>query len=253
MPRMCLEVEYVGTPYHGWQRQKPGLLTVQGVLEHALSQLCAHSVQVVAAGRTDRGVHACRQIVHFDTPTARPLKAYIFGTNYFLPSEIRVHAAKWVSPAFHARFSALSREYTYHILNARVASAILHNRVLLHPPILDAQLMHEAAQLFLGEHDFSSFRSQGCQAKSPCKVVSMSEVRREGDMIYFSIRANGFLYNMVRNIVGVLLVIGEQKKPVSWVTEVLEARARTAAAVTIPPQGLYFMKALYPEYLFESF
>jgi tRNA pseudouridine38-40 synthase len=247
MPRILLEVEYVGTAYHGWQRQGPGVASIQAELEAALARLVQHPVEVVAAGRTDKGVHARCQRVHFDTSAERDLYAYIAGTNHYLPADIRVHDACVVSPDFHARFSARARHYHYHILNQLVASSILHDRVLWHRAPLDVALMHQAAQYLVGTHDFSSFRSQECQAKSPIKTLHFCNVVRQDALIVVDVKANGFLHHMVRNIVGVLLKIGEQKQPPEWMQFVLEARRRDAAATTIPPQGLYFVGVDYPE------
>ena len=246
MPRILLEVEYVGTAYHGWQRQTSEIASIQATLEAALAQLLQHPVTVVAAGRTDKGVHACCQVVHFDTTAERPLYAFIAGTNHYLPPDIRVHSAKIVSEDFHARFSAQARRYHYHILNQPVASSILHDRVLWHRPLLDVALMHEAAQYLLGTHDFSSFRSHECQAKSPIKTMHFCDVRRQDHLIVVDVKANGFLHHMVRNIVGVLLEVGEKKQPAEWMQAVLLAKRREAAAMTIPPQGLYFTGVDYP-------
>ncbi len=246
MPRILLEVEYVGTAYHGWQRQQSGIASVQATLEAALSALVQHPIVLVAAGRTDKGVHARCQVVHFDTSVARPLHAYITGANHYLPSDIRVHAAKCVPDDFHARFSAQARHYHYHILNQPVASSILHDRVLWHRLTLDVDLMHKAAQYMVGTHDFSSFRSRECQAKSPVKTVHFCKVTRQESLIVIDIKANGFLHHMVRNIVGVLLKVGEKKQAPEWAQEVLSAQRRDAAAMTIPPQGLYFMGVDYP-------
>lgn len=246
MPRIRLEVEYLGISYHGFQSQASGIVTVQETIENALAQLCNHPVRVVAAGRTDRGVHAHRQTLHFDTHACRSKEAFLFGTNYFLPPDIRVQRVSFVPDTFNARFSALTRSYQYRILNMPVDSAILHQRILWYPKKLDHALMHEAVQYLLGEHDFSAFRAQGCQAKSPVRTVLHAEVLRNEETLLFNIEANGFLYNMVRNITGSLLAIGTQKKPVAWMQEVLISKDRTLAAMTIPPHGLYFMKATYP-------
>ncbi len=246
MPRILLEVEYVGTAYHGWQRQTPDIVSVQGTLEAALARLVQHPVEVVAAGRTDRGVHARCQMVHFDTTARRPVHAFITGTNHFLPPDIRVHAARVVPDTFHARFSAQARQYHYHILNQPVASSILHDRVLWHRLPLDLEKMQEGAQYLVGTHDFSSFRSQECQAKSPIKTLHFCEIRRQDHLMIVDVKANGFLHHMVRNIVGVLLEIGQKKKEPQWMESVLAAKSRRAAAMTIPPQGLYFVGVDYP-------
>ncbi len=247
MPRILLEVEYVGTAYHGWQRQTPEIPSIQATLESALAKIVQHPVEVVAAGRTDKGVHARCQMVHFDTSAERALYAYITGANHYLPPDIRVHSAQVVPEDFHARFSAQARRYHYHILNQPVASSILHQRVLWHRLPLELELMQQAAQYLVGTHDFSSFRSQECQAKSPIKTLHFCNILREGPLIIVDVKANGFLHHMVRNIVGVLLEIGGKKQPPEWMREVLLAQRREAAAMTIPPQGLYFVGVDYPE------
>ncbi len=246
MPRIVLEVEYLGTHYYGWQRQISSLPSIQGTLEAALEKIVQHPVTTVAAGRTDRGVHARRQTVHFDANVVRQMDAYISGVNHFLPGDIRVHQAKEVADTFHARFSAQARSYQYLILNDRVGSAISENRVLWHPIPLDAGTMAEGAKYLVGAHDFSSFRGRDCQAKSPHKTVHFCTVKRESNLIVLDIKADGFLHHMVRNIVGVLIQIGEGRHAPEWVVEVFAAKDRTAAAMTIPPEGLYFMEAEYP-------
>lgn len=246
MPRIALEVEYVGTHYHGWQRQACDLPSVQGTLEVALEHIAQHSVTAIAAGRTDKGVHARRQVVHFDTSKPRRLEAYVTGVNRYLPQDIRVHRAQQMPEDFHARFSAVARSYQYLLRNDRVASAIMEGRVLTHPIPLQLEAMQAAASHLLGHHDFSSFRGRDCQAKSPYKTIYTCRFHRQNELIVLDIKADGFLHHMVRNILGVLIQVGEGRHPPAWVVEVLAAKNREAAAMTVPPDGLYFMEVDYP-------
>jgi tRNA pseudouridine38-40 synthase len=246
MPRIALGLEYCGTEFRGWQRQ-PDLPSVQETLETAISAIVQHPVEVVAAGRTDRGVHAVGMVAHFDTEAEHPETAFVFGVNRFLPSSIKVHWAQYVDEEFHARFKAVYRRYQYVILNTSTASPLLHERVFWHPIPLDAALMQQAADLLVGEHDFTSVRGKDCQARTPVKKVHFCKVTRERDLIIIDIQADGFLHHMVRNITGVLLKIGEGRQPVSWINEVLAAKTRTAAGMNVPGCGLYFCEVGYPE------
>lgn len=248
MPRIALTIEYCGTDFHGWQRQ-PNLPSIQETLEIAISQIVQHPVEVVAAGRTDKGVHAKAMIAHFDTTASHPERAFIFGLNRFLPPSIKVHQANYVADDFHARFSASYRRYEYLILNTPTPSPLLHERTFWHPIPLDPEKMQKAADLIIGEHDFTSMRGKDCQAKSPIKKVHFCKISRAGDLIIIDIQADGFLHHMVRNITGVLLKIGEGRQPVHWITEVLAAKTRTAAGMNVPPWGLYFCEVGYPEKL----
>lgn len=246
--RIALCVEYDGSAYSGWQAQlSPALRTVQEQLETVLARIADHSLRLVCAGRTDAGVHASGQVVHFEARYERPLKAWVRGANSMLPDSIAVHWAQTVSHDFHARFSALSRRYLYCISNAPVRRALLANRFTLHVPPLDAERMHEAAQLLLGERDFSAFRGAGCQSRTPMRNLMRVDVRRHGNLVLLDIEANAFLLHMVRNIAGVLLAIGDGRRPVEWAGEVLAGRDRTRAAVTAPPQGLCLYQVRYPE------
>ena len=249
MPRIALCLEYDGTPFHGWQKQ-PGLSTVQETLAESIKQLAGHPVDVIAAGRTDKGVHALNMVVHFDTHKEYELQAFIFGLNHFLPPSIRVQAAKFMPADFHARFCAKARRYHYLILNRPVTSALFSTRVFWHPIPLNEVLMQEAAQYLLGTHDFSSFRAADCQAHSPIKTIRFCKVHRKQDFICIDIEADGFLHNMVRNITGVLVKIGGGRQPITWMAEVLSARDRQAAAMKVPAAGLYFKEVQYP-LLFE--
>jgi len=244
MPRILLKVEYLGTHYHGWQRQA-GLCSVQGTLEQALQQFLQEEVTIAAAGRTDSGVHALGQMTHFDTTVIRTPKEYVFGLNHFLPADIRVLEAHEVAVDFHARFNATYRQYQMRIFNRSVSPSTLVDRVLWHPVPLDVSLMQAGANHLLGEHDFSSFRGADCQAKSPVKTLHFCNLQREGNLIIMDIRAGGFLHNMVRNITGVLIKVGEAKQSPFWVREVLEAKNREAAAKTVAPGGLYLTEVGY--------
>jgi tRNA pseudouridine38-40 synthase len=242
--RIALGIEYDGTNYYGWQRQQD-ICTIQKELEKALSKVADQPVTVTAAGRTDVGVHALAQVVHFDTDAMRPDRAWILGTNSNLPDDIRVLWAKHVSPEFHSRYDAKVRHYRYMIYDNAVASALLRHRAMWCRNLIDEKLMHEAAQLLIGEHDFSSFRGSGCQSKSVKRNVVSIDVSRSGAMVNINIKANAFLLHMVRNIAGVLLEVGVGEKPVEWVKEVLLACDRKKAAVTLPACGVYLVKVEY--------
>jgi tRNA pseudouridine38-40 synthase len=242
--RIALGIEYDGTNYCGWQRQND-VCTIQKKVENAISKIAVHPIKVVCAGRTDAGVHALGQVIHFDTDAMRPDKAWILGVNRYLPEDIRVLWAKYVSDDFHARFSATARQYRYIIYNNRVASAILRHRAMWTPFSLNVELMHEAGQYLIGRHDFSSFRGSSCQAKSPVRTVELLVIKRNGFTITVDIKANAFLLHMVRSIVGMLVEIGRGEKPPIWAQEVLQARDRRVSAPTAPPQGLYFVVVEY--------
>ena len=246
--RIALGLEYDGSAFKGWQAQRdPAIPTVQEHLETALSRIANHPLRVHCAGRTDTGVHASGQVVHFETPSVRPDKAWVFGGNALLPRHISVQWARAVPDDFHARFSALSRRYRYCIVNAPVRPALLASFVTSHFQPLDAEYMHAAGQHLLGEHDFSAYRAQGCQSRTPMRNVHSLEVWRQGPLVIVDIEANAFLLHMVRNIVGVLLVIGEGRQPPEWSAELLAGRDRTRAAATAPPQGLSLVRVRYPE------
>ena len=244
--RIALGVEYDGTGFSGWQLQV-GVRTVQGCLEEALSQVAAQPVRVHCAGRTDAGVHGAEQVVHFDTEAERSMRSWVYGANANLPKEVAVLWATPVTEAFHARFSACRRSYRYVIYNRSVRPTFLAWRTTWDYRPLNEALMHEAAQALVGEHDFSSFRAQGCQAKSPVRTVHSVAVSRQGELIFIDIEANAFLHHMVRNIAGVLMAIGAGEQPVTWVSEVLQHRNRARGGVTAPPSGLYLTSVGYPE------
>lgn len=239
-------VEYDGSCFRGWQVQEKGIRTVQDCLQKAISGIANQPVSLTCAGRTDARVHAICQVVHFDTETQRPPYAWVMGSNSKLPSDINVLWAKAVPDTFHARFSALARRYRYMILNRPYRSALHRHRAAWCYKPLHAETMAEAASYLRGEHDFSSFRAAGCQARSPRRTVYALTVKRQGDFIVLEIEANAFLHHMVRNIAGVLMAIGSGDRPVQWVQEVLAARNRTLGGVTAPPQGLYLISVRYP-------
>ena len=244
--RIALIVEYDGSTCHGWQAQH-GLRTVQGLLEQALSKVANHPITIVCAGRTDTGVHATNQIVHFDVNIERSMRAWVYGVNAFLPKDICVRASKLVPIDFHARYSAIARSYRYIIYNNAVRPALKHRYVTWQYRPLDHNLMQTAAQCFIGEHDFTSFRSVECQSKTPMREVMQVNVIRQEDTIMIDITANAFLHHMVRNISGVLMAIGSGRKPVGWAHEVLLAKDRRLGAETASPYGLYLVGVNYPE------
>jgi tRNA pseudouridine38-40 synthase len=246
--RIALGIEYDGSVYSGWQSQlNPHLQTVQESVESALSKVADHPVAVLCAGRTDAGVHASGQVIHFDTTATRQLKAWVLGGNSNLARTIAVRWACKVPDDFHARFSATSRRYRYLISNTSVRPAMYSQFLTHHHLPLEAGAMHRAAQLLLGENDFSSFRAAGCQSRTAMRNVSEVSVSRSGGLITIEIEANAFLLHMVRNIVGTLLEIGQGDKPPAWMGELLALRDRTRAAPTASPQGLSLIQVRYPE------
>lgn len=249
LKRIALGLRYDGSAYHGWQAQQDDLPTIQRALERALGVVANHSVSLTCAGRTDAGVHATCQVVHFDTTADRSDHAWVFGANANLPPDITVRWAKVMPSDFHARYTATGRRYRYLLLNQNVRPGILRNSVGWHYRPLDENKMNEAAQTLIGEHDFSAFRGAGCQSKTPWRRIFEIIVIRRADMLVFEVHGNAFLLHMVRNITGVLLEIGAGMRPVEWAKEVLESRDRKQAAMTISPKGLYLVDVDYPEAL----
>lgn len=242
--RIALAVEYCGTSFHGWQSQPSGN-TVQDALEAALAAIAGQPVGVICAGRTDAGVHATHQVVHFDAPLERPLTAWVRGVNSHLPAGIAVRWAQAVDAEFHARFSARGRRYRYLLLNRPQRPGLWQGRVgWFHLP-LDLAAMQVAAGRLLGEHDFSAFRAAGCQAKTPIKTLWRADVQQQGNLLVFDFEASAFLHHMVRNLVGSLVYIGKGAQPAEWMDGLLQARDRTAAAPTFSPDGLYFRGPIY--------
>jgi tRNA pseudouridine38-40 synthase len=223
------------------------VVTVQSELERALAAVATLPVRVHCAGRTDTGVHACGQLIHFDTPVTRGLKAWVMGTNTHLPNAVRVLWAKQVPADFHARFSALSRRYRYIIGNTRVRPALLNGQVTWQRRPLDAELMHEEAQCLLGEQDFSSFRAASCQSNTAMRNIHSVNVSRRGELVIIDVQANAFLHHMVRNIAGSLMAIGSGQKQTGWLAALLAIKDRNQAADTAAPDGLYLARVDYPE------
>lgn len=246
--RVAAMVEYNGSQFHGWQRQgSPEVATVQAALEQALSKVADHPVKVFCAGRTDAGVHAVAQVVHFDVVHARPSKAWVLGTNSHLPFSVRVVWAAEVDEFFHARYSAQARRYQYFIDNKPVRSAVFHGQMTHYGYPLDENLMHDQAQCLLGEQDFTSFRAAACQSHSPMRHVDHVHVVRSADIVCIEIQANAFLLHMVRNIAGSLMAVGSGRRTDGWLKEVLDAKDRALAEPTAKPDGLYLQAVTYPE------
>lgn len=241
-------LEYDGSLFSGWQSQ-PNRRTIQTVLEHAISKVADAPIKVFSAGRTDAGVHAVEQIVHFDTSAERAVNAWVMGVNTKLPDDIRVLWAKQVSADFHSRYSAIARYYRYIILNRATQSALLRRRVTWCHTTLNSQRMMEAAQHLIGEHDFSSFRAKSCQSKSPFRRMYQIDIKAHQDFVLIDVVANAFLHHMVRNIVGVLIEVGSGKKCSDWAREVLVAQNRALGGVTAQASGLYLVAVKYPDLL----
>jgi len=233
--RFAAGIEYDGSGFFGWQRQSEGR-TVQACVEKAISAVADHKVGIVCAGRTDTGVHATGQVIHFDTEAVRPANNWLRGSNANLPDDISVLWLTAADAAFHARFSATQRHYRYIIYNHPARSALLRNQVCWQHQDLDADKMARASQHLLGEHDFTSFRAVACQAHSPSHFITLDIV------------ANAFLQHMVRCIAGVLIKIGCGEKPAGWVSEVLQAKDRRVSGVNAPPAGLYLVDVRYPDH-----
>ena len=242
--RIALGVEYNGSDYFGWQSQPDGR-TVQDNIQQAISRIACEPVSIIAAGRTDTGVHALEQVIHFDTMTERALSAWVRGVNAFLPSGIAILWAHPVEEEFHARFSAQARSYQYVLINRPVRSAVHHGSVGWFHAALNLKTMQEAAGYLIGTHDFSSFRAAECQAKSPVKTLSRLDIQQNGDTLIFNFTADAFLHHMVRNIVGCLVYVGKGKHPPIWIKQVLDARQRSVAAPTFSPDGLYLRRIKY--------
>ncbi|MGQ0511450.1 MAG: tRNA pseudouridine(38-40) synthase TruA [Betaproteobacteria bacterium] len=242
--RIALGVEYDGSRFLGWQTQ-PGGGTVQDTLQSALSVIAAAPVAVTCAGRTDRGVHARGQVVHFDTEAERPDGAWVRGVNALLPESVAVLWSHRVDPGFHARYGAYARTYRYVLINRPVRPALAARHAGWHHAPLDEEAMRQAAAHLVGEHDFTAFRSAECQAKSPVRTVHAISVERDVERIDIVVRANAFLHHMVRNIVGTLVYVGKGRHAPGWAGEVLESRDRSRAAPTFAPDGLYLEAVEY--------
>lgn len=246
--RLALGLEYDGTDWSGWQTQ-PGGNTIQDQLESALLKFTEVAHPTICAGRTDAGVHARGQVVHIDTTVDRPAWNWVRGLNALLPPSIAVRWATPVADDFHARFSAKSRRYVYRIVHAPVRSPLQQRYATWFYRPLDIDLMRQAAQIFIGEHDFSAFRSAECQASSPVRVLSQFELQQSGAVIDFHLTANAFLHHMVRNLVGTVIEVGRGAEPLDWARAVLAGRDRTRAARTFPAQGLCLEQVEYDSQL----
>jgi tRNA pseudouridine38-40 synthase len=245
MPRFSAGLEYDGRAYSGWQFQ-PGLQTVQDVVQRAFSRVADSPVDCVCAGRTDAGVHALAQVVHFDSPAVRSERAWRLGANTYLPPDVSVAWVREVPEQFHARFSATARSYRYLILNRDSRHALAAGRATWERRPLDTARMHAAAQALVGEHDFSAFRAVECQSKSPVRRVERLDVSRKAEWVTLEITANAFLHHMVRNVAGLLLSVGHGESPPERVAAVLATRDRKTNAATAPPDGLYLAAVRYP-------
>jgi len=237
--RIALGVEYDGRGFCGWQSQAD-VASVQDTLERAIAEIAGEPVRLHAAGRTDAGVHALLQVVHFDTTASRPLSAWVRGVNRHLPDSVAVLWSRAVPEDFHARFSATGRHYRYLLLDRPVRPALGSGRVGWFAKPLVPEAMREAAAMLTGEHDFSAFRAAECQARSPVKTLHRLDISRQGDVLVFDLHASAFLHHMVRNIVGALVYVGAGRQPPAWMAELLAARDRTRAAPTFAAAGLYF-------------
>lgn len=238
--RVALGVSYRGQAYHGWQSQS-SLKTVQDALEAGLKQFAACDLRTVCAGRTDSGVHGLNQVVHFDTDVLREPMSWVRGTNRYLPADVAIQWCLRVDDSFHARFAAIGRRYSYLLLESPVRPALEAGLVGWTFRKIEVEAMQQAAQLLVGEHDFSAFRSSQCQAASPVKQMRAIDISRRGAYWRIDFHADAFLHHMVRNIVGCLVAVGTGNRPVTWISEVLAARDRARAAPTFSPDGLYFV------------
>lgn len=245
--RIALVLHYDGSAFNGWQVQVAGVPTVQTVLETALAKIALHPVATIVAGRTDTGVHATAQVVHFDTTAKRPLSAWVRGVNAHLPASVAVQEAYEVAPEFSARFDAYGRSYRYVLCNEAVRPVLLAGKVGWAFLELNVAAMQQAALCLVGEHDFSSFRASECQAKSPIKTMYSVKIARHGSMVCFDFHANAFLHHMVRNLVGALVYVGYGKLTAAEFESLLQAKDRTLAPPTFMPDGLYLTGVDYPE------
>ena len=246
MSRLALGIAYDGRPWQGWQKQPNGQ-TVQDALERALAAFATVPVHTTCAGRTDTAVHALGQVVHFDCAISRSEESWVRGVNAHLPESISVQWAQYVGEDFHARFSATARSYTYVLLNSRVRQPLWAGRAGWVFQPLDVAAMTQASQCLLGEHDFSSFRSSQCQAKSPVRTITELKIVQKGSLFVVSLRGNAFLHHMVRNIMGALVQIGQGRESVEFMASLLAIKDRTQGAPTFAPDGLYLTEVSYPQ------
>ena len=244
--RVALGIEYDGSGYYGFQKQKSTEQTIQGNLENSISKVANHSIKTFCSGRTDAGVHAFMQVVHFDTESRRSTREWVRGINSYLPHDIKVLWSKELDETFHARFSATHRSYLYRILNNQTPSALWSKRSLFVPQKLDIRAMRAASKYLIGEHDFSSFRGSGCQSNSPVRTIENIKITKKNNFITFELRANAFLLHMVRIIIGTLLMVGKREiKPVEM-KNILNEKDRRISGKTVSSSGLYFLGPKYP-------
>ena len=244
--RVALGIEYDGSEYYGFQKQKSTEQTIQGNLENSISKVANHSIKTFCSGRTDAGVHAFMQVVHFDTESRRSTREWVRGINSYLPHDIKVLWSKELDETFHARYSATHRSYLYRILNNQTPSALWSKRSLFIPQKLDIRAMRAASKYLIGEHDFSSFRGSGCQSNSPIRSIEDIKITKKNNFITFELRANAFLLHMVRIIIGTLLMVGKREiKPVEM-KNILNEKDRRIAGKTVSSSGLYFLGPKYP-------
>jgi tRNA pseudouridine38-40 synthase len=251
MARVALGISYDGRPWQGWQTQ-PHRLTVQDTLERAIAEFLTVPSPTICAGRTDTGVHGLGQVVHLDTMIERSDESWVRGVNAHLPASISIQWAQHVGDDFHARFSATERTYTYIILNTRVRQPLWDGRAGWVYQGLDLEKMRQAAKCLVGVHDFTSFRSSQCQAKSPIRTMHAIDLVKKGDLIFVTLRANAFLHHMVRNIIGAFLQVGQGREPVSFIDHLLTVCDRTQGAPTFSPDGLYLTAVKYPGFEFPE-
>ena len=244
--RYALVLSYDGSQFFGWQKQAHGVATVQSALEHALSQIAGEPINTITAGRTDTGVHATAQVVHFDTQAQRPISAWVRGVNAHLPNGVAVHHAQVVANHFSARFDAFGRHYRYVLQSAPVRSPLLYGRAGWTHYALDVAAMRQAAQLLIGEHDFSTFRAAECQAKSPVKTMYRIDISGSLKLLKLDFHGNAFLHHMVRNIVGALVYVGAGRLTVAEFETLFAQRSRLRAPPTFMPDGLYLTGVDYP-------
>lgn len=245
MKRLVCAIEYMGQRYQGWQSQSDGK-TVQSEVELALTRVANENISVQCAGRTDSGVHSLGQVIHFDTTVSRENHAWVRGANSYLPRDIRLRWCAEVAKDFHARYSAISRKYTYLIHNNRIPSAVFYGRLTWIPFTLDHNLMRDASTYWIGDNDFAAFQSKGCQSKTTKRTIFEIKIERKRDIIVISVEANSFLQKMVRNLVGTLIEIGAKRKKIDWAEFVLNSRNRSFAGATAPSDGLYLSQVKYP-------
>ena len=244
--RVALGIEYDGSEYYGFQKQKSTEQTIQGNLENSISKVANHPIKTFCSGRTDAGVHAFMQVVHFDTESRRSTREWVRGINSYLPHDIKVLWSKEIDETFHARYSATHRSYLYRILNNQTPSALWSKRSLFVPQKLDVRAMRAATKYLIGEHDFSSFRGSGCQSNSPVRTIEDIKILKKNNFITFELRANAFLLHMVRIIIGTLLMVGKKEiKPVEM-KNILNEKDRRIAGKTVSSSGLYFLGPKYP-------